>query len=675
MPSITINGVSIDPIKQDTQLHALSLSSTDASNSDYILVQVNGPLTSAQRDELTKAGCELLEFVPENTYIARFPGKDLTQVRALPFVRWANVYLKGFKINPSVVAGAAPADSMSLIAKEGAFDKLKGQSRRVTIVVHKGVDTKTVSAEIAAAAGLDPTALPTGARTFTVTVPVSRLKALADLDVVRNVEPAPRHALFNDVAGRILRVDTLHGGTAGVPTLDGEGQIVAVCDTGFDRGSTSNTHPAFTGRVVKLIALGRNVSNDPAGHGTHVCGSVLGTQNVPQYGEISGAAPAANLIVQSVLDAQGGLGGLPEDLNNLFAVPYLQNGVRIHSNSWGNSLAESHRVYDAEAEQVDQFVHDHPDMIICFAAGNDGIDAEGNGTVDPGSVSPPGTAKNCITVGASESVRSQSPTYGSLRSQSFPAPPIADDPSADNAEGLAAFSSRGTTADGRIKPDVVAPGTSILSTLSRDAKLQTIFGPTPPAGYMYDSGTSMATPLVSGCAALVRQHLARDCGIATPSAALVKALIVNGARPLKGQYVPSEAGVPPDPDQGFGLVDMVRTVDLTLELHDEGQALQDSGDAQQIQTTAGPTGSVKVTLVWTDPPGPTLQNDLDLVVLAEGREAHGNVSAGSAAFDRVNNVEQVILDGLTPNVVVTVEIRAYRIALTGQRFALVIRKG
>jgi subtilisin family serine protease len=313
-------------------------------------------------------------------------------------------------------------------------------------------------------------------------------------------------------------------------------------------------------------------------------------------------------------------------------------------------------------------------MVICFAAGNDGIDEDGTGVIDLGSVSPPGTAKNCITVGASESERQSSPTYGSLRSSSFPKDPIAHDPSANNAEGLAAFSSRGTTADGRIKPDVVAPGTSILSALSRDAQLMTVFGDSPPPGYMFDSGTSMATPLVSGCAALVRQHLTRDRGIAHPSAALIKAMIINGARPLMGQYVPSEAGVPPDPDQGFGLVDMIRTVDPALELHDEGQSLSDTGAVRQFQTTVGPTGSIKVTLVWTDPPGPTLQNDLDLVVSSGAVEAHGNVAVGSPAFDRTNNVEQVSLADLVPNASVMIEVRAFRVALFAQKFALVIRR-
>ncbi len=676
MARITINGNSIDPAHHADQLEALDLASADVSDTNYVLIQVTGPITPQMRQSLTDAGCELLEFVPTDTYVARFTGNDLSAVRALPFVVWANGYLKGFKVHPSVLGADATADPVAVMAREGGADQIHGRSRKVTIVLHKNAGSDAAYDKVAAAAGVSPADISRVGGRLTLRVPMARIKALADLDEVRHIEPAPEHALFNNVAGPILGSYDLHAGSVPVPSLLGEGQIVAVCDTGFDKGSLVDTHPAFTGRVLKLYPLGgRGVSDDPAGHGTHVCGSVLGDDTVAGLGRISGGAPKARLVLQSVLSADGGLGGLPDDLNTLFAPPYADDGARVHSNSWGNSLPASHRQYDSEAQQVDEFVHAHRDMVICFAAGNDGIDANRNGVVDGGSVSPPGTAKNCITVGASESLRPGSPTYGALRRTSFPLDPLNHDPSASNSEGLAAFSSRGTTADGRIKPDVVAPGTSILSTLSRAATATTTFGVSPAPGYMFDTGTSMATPLVSGCAALVRQHMIRDCGLAQPSAALVKAVLINGATALKGQYVPSEAGAPPNADQGFGRVDVVASVDPKLELHDEAAPLNASGDIQVFATTTGPNGLLKVTLVWTDPPGAGLQNDLDLIVKVGAVEAHGNVAVGAPDFDRLNNVEQVSLPGLPPDAAATVTVSAHRIALEAQPFALVIRKG
>jgi len=155
---------------------------------------------------------------------------------------------------------------------------------------------------------------------------------------------------------------------------------------------------------------------------------------------------------------------------------------------------------------------EHKDFLILIAAGNDGVDGDRDGVVDQGSVTPPGTAKNGITVGAAESVRSQGGyqrAYGSLWPDSYGIAPLKDDMQSDNADDVAAFSSRGPTRDGRVKPDLVAPGTNILSTRS-SAVQSTNHGWGAWAAsprYMFNGGTSMATPLAAGAAALVRQYL------------------------------------------------------------------------------------------------------------------------------------------------------------------------
>ena len=180
----------------------------------------------------------------------------------------------------------------------------------------------------------------------------------------------------------------------------------------------------------------------------------------------SGDGAQAQLVLQSVLDAHGGLGGLPPNLGDLFRDPYANDGARVHSNSWGSTLGDSR--YDSQSFEVDDFVWNNRDCVICFSAGNEGTDADANGVVDPSSLTPPGTAKNCITVGASENDRPNFPlTYGSGWPNDFPANPLASDKTADNPLGMVAFSSRGPTKDQRYKPDVVAPGTYVLSTRSR----------------------------------------------------------------------------------------------------------------------------------------------------------------------------------------------------------------
>src|SRR5215467_13782182 len=142
-------------------------------------------------------------------------------------------------------------------------------------------------------------------------VKTRRLQDLTALDEVRHIEEILPRKLHNSVARQVLRVPT----TNPAPGGEGAGEIVAVADTGFDKGSTSDVHPAFKGRVKKLYALGRpGKKDDPDGHGTHVAGSVLADGVSTADGPIKGTAPGAKLILQSVLDAGGNLGGLPDDL-------------------------------------------------------------------------------------------------------------------------------------------------------------------------------------------------------------------------------------------------------------------------------------------------------------------------------------------------------------------------
>ena len=102
MALITINGVSLDPVAQSDALRAARLESPDASESNYVLIQTSEPLSEEQQQELARLGVEIQEYVPENTYLCRYGPSDLDAIRALPFVVWADVYLEGFKIAPSL---------------------------------------------------------------------------------------------------------------------------------------------------------------------------------------------------------------------------------------------------------------------------------------------------------------------------------------------------------------------------------------------------------------------------------------------------------------------------------------------------------------------------------------------------------------------------------------------
>jgi subtilisin family serine protease len=245
-------------------------------------------------------------------------------------------------------------------------------------------------------------------------------------------------------------------------------------------------------------------------------------------------------------------------------------------------------------------------------------------------------------------------TYGdSWSPNTFPQNPINEDILADNSQGMAAFSSRGPVELGnynfwdddrrtrvhhgywgRLKPDVVAPGTWILSTRSSQGDI--IGGgaglpapPYDPNSYQYMSGTSMATPLTAGAVALIRQYYT-DLHDITPSAALLKATLINGANDIRGQYVPDETGPIPNIHEGWGSVAVTNTLfpdyPITRRFVDETDGFANTGDPPDEYWIDGDTyphyvhgNPLKITLVWTDPPGnPTarkmLVNNLNLRV-------------------------------------------------------------
>ncbi|MEV6004674.1 S8 family serine peptidase [Streptomyces griseomycini] len=673
MARITINGVTIDPLRQSHALSSASLVSEDASASNYLLVQTTHIPSAQEKEQLEELGVVIHEYVPESTYLCGYRPADLAAVRALPFVAWADVYLQGFKVAPSLRPGGLQSDLAALADPTAVVDS--GQ-HAVDVVLHDDVDPEAdgVRERIADAAGVSTDDVQLLRNKARVTLPGDRIAALVGIDEVRQIDEVPQWVTYNSVARPIMNAAVQLNGTAFL----GQGQVVAVADTGFDKGSTSDVHPAFAGRVAKLYALGRrDRADDPDGHGTHVAGSVLGDGNsATMGGPIQGTAPGATLVLQSLLDSNGNLGGIPDDLRDLFEPPYRDDGARVHTNSWGPR--QPGLPYGSSGFEVDDMVWRNPDLVICFAAGNSGHDRDRDGVIDTASVSAQAGAKNCITVGASENRRPDIlVTYGQLSFARFPANPIRDDPMADNPAGMAAFSSRGPSFEGRIAPDLVAPGTSILSARSRMLVTpDTRFGISADPAFFFESGTSMATPLVAGCVAVLRETLVAH-GNPTPSAALLKAMLINGAVELAGQYAPSEAGPSPNNSSGFGLVNLAGSV---IDPGDTEAGFTDGeplgqGEENIVRIRVPATGSfrtLKVTLVWTDPPGPALQNDLDLIVrTVGGQERHGNMGT-STGFDRTNNVEQVHWENIPPGDV-DIVVRAHRITRFAQPYACVWR--
>ena len=343
--------------------------------------------------------------------------------------------------------------------------------------------------------------------------------------------------------------------------------------------------------------------------------------------------------------------------------------------------------YGADARVLDRFVREHPEMLVVAAAGNAAVDLHpADGVADAGSVGSPATAKNALAVGAAEGRGATARVWRDSWPEDFAVQPIALDPmaQADGPQGLAAFSGRGPCADGRIKPDLVAPGTFVIVPRPNDSA-DTGWGVAADTNFMYAGGTGVAAEQVADAAKQARQWLREQRGIPSPSAALVKALLINGARDLApGQYgtgakqeIPSAR---PNPAQGFGLVDLARALrpgeGEVLELSD-AQGLAAGGvDAVEMKTDSV-GGRFVLTLVYSDSAaapgaGRQLVNDLDLTV----RTPSGNIlrANGRASPDAENNVEQIEFEADEVGAYVArIEARAVPMGGT-QPYALAIRR-
>jgi len=646
----------------------------DLTRPNVYLIQIKGPLLSDYRQRLEALGVKLIENYRNDFYSAFLTPQQVGKVGGLDFVATVELYDSAQTAPPAGTAleSLSPRAPVSDVHRMVTFDV--GLHRAEDLAKVKGwLEQQHVA--VAGASGrkirvylLDDSPL---------------FSDLVSLPEVERCEEYIQPKLFNDRARILLKVDSPAG--APIP-FDGAGQIVAVADTGID-----DQHPDFAGRLAPPIALGRpGRADDPHGHGTHVAGSILGDGKASN-GSLKGVAPAAKLYFQSLLDSGGGLGGLPLDLADLFE-PAYQAGARIHNNSWGAATAST---YTLNSSEVDEFVNRRRDMLIVIAAGNEGQASKRRntpaGVVDWLSLGAPATAKNALTVGASRSDRNSGglsqAKWGAAWSNDFPDPPIANELVSGDPEALAAFSSRGPCDDRRIKPDIVAPGTDILSTKSQIAPTTNFWGAHTNGSYAYFGGTSMATPLVSGCAALVRQYYASKRNH-EPSAALLRATLINGTRWLKGRDAnesnPTGVVPPGNFDQGFGCVNMSTTVPnpggpgLELAFEDNwkvpARQLANTGARKRFMLQAGGGKSLRVCLAYTDAPGRGLQNNLNLFVQTpDNTKLFGNQQLRQSLNipDVDNNVEIVRIDNPKPGSYL-IQVTATNLLSSPQDFALVV---
>ena len=605
----------------------------ESTLSGYYVLTHTYPVPTEWKGELKEAGIDCSSFIPPNGFSCKLEQHSTEKLRSLGVEGLVKLdptdkislglakVMNGISIGPATTFYNQDMVPVNLL--------LSGYSLPEEISSVDGMEVRYHSGRFAGV-NVDPNS--------------KAIAWLANQDEIEWLEEEHWYTHYNDAADSVIKAtdlwdqSTMSGIDSSWNQVDGTGIIVAVADSGLDSGTNDSTmHPDFRDHIVDIISFSMtnaeatwcgSVADDGAsdidGHGTHVAGSVLG-DGTDSSGNIKGIAPEARLYFQAVgawcangdnpttpADERYSLLGLPDDIAELFD-PAAENGSRVHTNSWG-STSSGFGVYTLRSVQADIGARDHQNMTILFAAGNSGVDSTpNNGEIDDDSLGSPATAKNVFSVGASENNR---PSLNYIWGPSYGAP-INNDRRADNASGMAAFSSRGPVDDGRIKPDISAPGTYILSTKSRSTT--DVGWLAYNSSYTYMGGTSMATPLTAGATALLLEHLIDNRGHLDPSSALVKAIFAASATDMVGQYSSATNGAgetAPNNHEGWGRVDLRNALNATF-IEDESVSTSESrGWSFNIPASAP---DLNIALSWIDPESTTvasvnLVNDLDLAI-------------------------------------------------------------
>ena len=652
LPLAAQAGQSLKFIKGDIQLSERQVLTANEADDQIWIVQFKSKITAADQTILQANGGQIYRYIPEDALVVR-GSKSLIEKNLSNKLQGLMPYRGDFKLGVNL-----PVFSVMM----------SGQRDVLSLTV---INEAEVAATLSALQRIDSSAriLQQSGRFFDITMDLSkvpRLAAVAGVEFIEaKAEVIPLHMTFEDQqVGAMGTGDysDLTGFETGTKLMNfdaaysagfaGEGQIVAMADTGVDMGSAATMSTDFQGAIYKGYSMGVGAKDwdDPMGHGTHVAGSVLGRGAV-SGGALHGGAFKAKLIPEGMWSPLIENLTVPPKLAKLFDPAYA-DGARIHTNSWG--AAANLGAYDSMAQQADDFLWSNSKMLILFAAGNSGVDADKNGVIDHGSIGSPGTAKNVLTVGASKNYVLTGGIQRQIKdlrnaTTSWGAEPISSSKLSENPMGLACFSSRGPTTDGRLKPEIVAPGTNILSVASHVAGADPLWG-LYNKDYAFSGGTSMATPLAAGAAAVAREVLVKRFAMNDPSGAMLKAFLMHTAFDLyPGQFgeggPTQELARRPNSDEGYGRVDLAKVVSLGAgtRLVDEANGV---GTNEQLSYNFTISNGQKLlaNLVYFDAPGTpsaakALVNDLDLVLVgADGHEV--------GPLDRINNSEVIELSNL-----------------------------
>ena len=734
---VSLNAGAIDTTTPDAQAKRTAISGKNGKGMH--LIQFAGPIRPEWYQALVATGAHIVTYIPSNSYLVYGTSDRLQNVQNLAanksIAQWDGAYGASYRLDPAVAAAPSSATPQPNLSDKG--------NEQFVIQLVADADENKATLALIDRLKLEPIIKQDSALGY-VDVKVALPR---DAVIHQIAERSDVVSIQQWVTPKMLceRQDQIMAGnlTGNVPTpgdylayLTGKGFNlgtianfgVNISDTGLDNGTTTpfmflvyrlgDSTLAADSRVSYVVLTGTGTAPDLQGcngHGnlnTTIIGGYVPTGTVGgvnfgafphadasgfRWGE--GIAPFVKLGMSVIFTTSGAFTNPTYETleSNAYAA-----GMRVSSNSWGAAVSG---LYNSDSQRYDALVRDaqsgtagNQEYTIVFSAGNSGSGGQ--------TIGSPGTGKNVITVGAGEDVN----PFGGADGSGI------GDSGADNANDIISFSSRGPTTDQRKKPEIVGPGTHVSGGAPQNAAnpartgngtvlacftgggvsggVGSKFFPAGQQWYTASSGTSHSCPAVAGTAALYRQYFINNA-LTPPSPALIKALLMNSARYMNGTGANDTLW---SNNQGMGEANLNSFFDIFASahsLHDEspGDLFTASG---QVRTVTGSVGTsakpFRVTLAWTEPPGPTSGNsyinNLDLEVTVGGNTYKGNVFSGAnsvtgGSADGRDNVESVFVPaGVSGNYVV--KVTATNIAGDGvpgngnpldQDFALVVYNG
>jgi Subtilase family/PKD-like domain/Ig-like domain CHU_C associated/Secretion system C-terminal sorting domain len=570
--SILLNSGKLMPVE-----NSKSLKNADAifqkslfGNMHYLVIQFKSLPTEQEKKELLGNGIKLLDYLPNNAYTASISQNAAKNSMNNTNIRSIFQLSDGQKTMAPFLKGKFPAHA---VKASGTVD--------LTITTYDKLSLKEVEAAFKKLSIKVLADLPMF-KNFTIRIPQQNFKKLLALSFVQWVEVIDPPNVLENLLGRSLhRVNVLNDG---VRNLKGTNINIGIWD-----GGDVDSHIDFSPTATRINLMEPGAVSD---HGTHCTGTIGGGGLLNP--KARGMAPKAKIFSWNFG------GNIPAEQ----AVGIPANNLAVSSHSYGGTatcgLAGASVAYSSTSRNTDLNLNNFPNHLHVHSAGNSQTSCAGGWSTITGSGK---TSKNNILVA-----------------------------NITSAESLSGSSSCGPVLDGRVKPEISAFGTNVLSTVLSN-------------NYALFSGTSMAAPGVAGSVALLVERYRQLNANANPISTLIKNSVLNTAQDL--------GNIGPDYRFGYGRLNALAAIKILEQNRYAINTITTSATNDITVTVPAGTSKLRIMLTWNDPAGTAnasvaLVNNLDLSVIIGATttlpwilDPNNPATPATKAIDNVSNIEQV----------------------------------